>query len=70
MTNEERDEATALENADVEKKVYFWARKYHATTGPDRIKCLKNMCVVIMQEKEKEKGNEKEKENTEQKKDE
>lgn len=40
MTKEEIAEATELENADVVKRIHFWAKKYHQTTGADHIKCL------------------------------
>lgn len=40
MTKEEIAEATELENADVVKRVHFWVKKYHQTTGADHIKCL------------------------------
>jgi len=53
MTKEEIAKANALENEDWVKRIHFWANKYHQTTGPDHIKCLKNMFVIIMQNKEK-----------------
>lgn len=40
MTKEEIAEATELENGCYMKRVHFWAKKYHQTTGADHIKCL------------------------------
>ncbi|XP_031636423.1 uncharacterized protein LOC116349225 [Contarinia nasturtii] len=54
MTKEELEEATNIEKSeDFIKKIRFWAHKYHFSTGTNRMKCLKNMCVIVSQEEKK-----------------
>lgn len=54
MTKDDSEKLKSVENKDWMDRMHFWAEKYMQSTGADRMKSLKNVCIIMMEAKEKE----------------